>query len=103
MKQQSVSDVCGMLEGLGEVWIYLSEYRITHGHLHLLVTDKNFSRLADVYFSDCLYISGPTSGGPWKVSVAEEAGDDGKRIVLYTEGRALTIRALRIYAERVHA
>ncbi len=63
------ADEC--LRGLGEVWVYLSEYRLTHGYLHVLLTDRQFARLADLYLADCLHICGPTSGGPWQCRLTE--------------------------------
>jgi hypothetical protein len=99
MRKQSIEDIRAMLEGIGKVWLYLSEYRITHGYLHILVTDGNFSGLADLYLTDTFYINGSTSGGPWNVSVTEEVRDGDKCVVLLAEGGALTVRALRIHAE----
>jgi hypothetical protein len=101
MSNQSIDAISKALESLGEVWLYLSEYRLTHGHLHLLVTDRNFSKLADVYLSDCTHICGPTSGGPWNVSARHEMEGDARCVVLFTQDGALTIRALRIHIERV--
>jgi hypothetical protein len=95
-------EVDALLQGLGAVWVHLAEYRMTHGHLHLLLTNEHFQPLADVYLSDCIHIAGPTSGGPWTCSLCEERTDTDTYLVL-SAGDELTIKALRAHASRATA
>ncbi|MBK8256731.1 MAG: hypothetical protein IPK82_29175 [Polyangiaceae bacterium] len=90
-------EVREFLEALDPVWVHLAEYRMTHGHLHLLLTNEHFRRVADVYLSDCMYIAGPTSGGPWTCSLREERNGTDNCLIL-SAGGELTIKALRAHA-----
>jgi hypothetical protein len=93
MRMKDISE--DELESLGEVWVHFYEYRITHGYLHLIFTDHRFQKKADVYMVDCNFISGPTSGGPWVVSVSYME-QNGETIVELSAGGELLIRALRV-------
>lgn len=83
------------LAGLGPAWVYLYEYRITHAYLHITVRDKSFSRLADLYLTDCISICGPTSGGPWHLTATIIAGERDTEFEIATLDRLLVVRALR--------
>jgi len=85
------------LRTLGPVWVHLKEYRITFGYLHLLLVDRGFRRLGDVYLVDCESISGPTSGGPWAIRVAERPGGEG--VILTAGDGELTVEAGRVRVE----
>lgn len=83
------------LRELGPVWVSLAEYRNTHGYLHIHVTTDSFRRIADIYLTDCMYISGPTSGGPWTLQVNElRGGSDG--VELGAGAGEFIVRAIRI-------
>jgi hypothetical protein len=99
MSTMTPPEVNALLQGLGPVWVHMAEYRMTHGHLHLLLTDEHCRQVADVYLSDCLHIAGPTSGGPWTCSLREERADTETYLVL-SAGGELTIKALRAHASR---
>jgi hypothetical protein len=88
-----------LLSRLGDVWIYLAELRLTHGYLHLLVTTREFQKLADVYLTDCISIHGPTSGGPWRIQVVAVAAEGQDEVILRSEDGSLSIRAVRIRAQ----
>lgn len=66
------------LAKLGAMYVYVFEYRITHGYMHLALTGSSFhDRRADVYLGDCSFIHGPTEGGPWTLEVMESIDDAG--------------------------
>jgi hypothetical protein len=92
-----------LLDSLGEVWVYLNQYHITHGRLHVLVSDSHFVKLVDVLFSDCLSIHGPTSVGPVRVRIHEEQGLDAVLTTVFRAGVTLEVRALRVRVERTPA
>src|SRR5688500_14436038 len=96
----NITEMNHILESLGAVWVRISEYRMTHGYMHLLITDAAFTKLADMYFTDCFLICGPTSGGPWRLnlSTGKEGGDP---IVILSAGEgAFVVKALRVQASR---
>lgn len=86
-----------LLRCCGDVAIQIAEYRATHGYLHILMTDSGFERKGDVYLTDCEYISGPTSGGPFAVAVF--ARHDGAGVELRTAGGEFSVRAGRVRVE----
>src|SRR5687768_6938157 len=97
---ESFDEIRGSLRSFGRVWIYLGEYRVAHGYLHVIITRESFrSRLANLYFADSGHIYGPTSGGPWTVAVEEEIIGEQREVVFNAGNGILTIRALRIRAE----
>lgn len=99
MREKNFDKICCGLRALGHVWIHLNEYRITHGYLHLLVTGREFRpKLADVYFSDCATICGPTSGGPWEIDTSLAKLDEGSIVVMRAGGGDFVVRALRVSA-----
>ncbi|MFO0761440.1 MAG: hypothetical protein U0359_33485 [Byssovorax sp.] len=71
------------LHGLGQVWVQISEYRITHAYLEIVLTIGGFRRrVARVWLTDCFYISGQTSGGPCGMSIVEEQTGNGSELTL---------------------
>lgn len=91
----STAGVGRALDELAPVWVRLVEYRMTHGYLHLGLSDGERDFVAHVYFVDCASIHGPTSGGPWRCKVSEQA-DEG---VVFDAGEG----ALKVVAGRVSA
>lgn len=42
MKYQIPAETNEVLKQLGKVWVYPSEYQIARGHLHVLITERDF-------------------------------------------------------------
>lgn len=91
------------LTGLGPVYLYLAEYRMTHGYLHLRLTREGFHDVkAHLYLVDCDYISGTTLVGPCKVSLRMEREENQDVLVLSAEPNVrggFTAKGLRISIE----
>jgi hypothetical protein len=89
-------DVEKELERMGPVWVYVEDYRLTHGRLTLRLTDKAFHSVRGrIVMTECIHISGPTLCGPVRLSIVQ-IEEDGDRIVrLATENDQLVVKALR--------
>ena len=83
------------LRKLGRSYFQISEFRITHGYLHLLVTNSSFKRLIDIYLGDCFYLCGPTSGGPWEATLRERVVGGKRDLVLSIGDGTMVMHALR--------
>jgi hypothetical protein len=101
MKYILLADVSKFLETLGEVWVFFEKYQITHGYLNLHLGRDGFRpKVATIHLIGCSYVCGPTTGGPWRLQVEEEAGPEGTRVVLRA-GEAFIAKAERVQAEPV--
>lgn len=79
--------VASALADLGPVYVYIFEYRITHGYMHLALTGTSYhDRLADLYLGDCSFISGPTQGGPWKMVLKQATDNEGHPVLVLRSG-----------------
>lgn len=90
-------EIAVQLAKLGAVYLYVFEYRITHGYMHLALTGSTFhDRLADLYLGDCSFIQGPTQGGPWTLTVIESLDDAGHAMLeLRSTCRNFVVHCLR--------
>jgi hypothetical protein len=95
MDYREPNDINREINGLGSVWVYLNEYRLTHGYLHLLITDEHFKRRADLYLTDCLHICGPTSGGPWRLRLEAHPSGAQSVLTLSTSDDLFVVKAIR--------
>ena len=99
MRSQDLEEARKVLTGLGLVWYQVAEYRMTHGYLHVLITDAGFQRLAHVYLYDSDRLCGATSGGPLGLDVREELCD-GETCVVFTIGDgAFVASGMRLVVE----
>lgn len=97
--ETSIESVGNALRSLGAAYLQIQEYRMTHGYLHLLLTDRDFTRLADLYLSDCYFISGPTSGGPYRLMLEQRHDDGQEAVFVSTEPAAFMAKALKVAFE----
>jgi hypothetical protein len=84
-----------LLKLLGPVNLHIDGYTITHACLQLrLARPGQRKKAANIVFSDCLHISGPTYGGPWECAAAEYRQGRNTKIV-FVAGVHFTVHALR--------
>ena len=95
--QNKYDEVLQLLKKLESVFISIKEYRMTHGYLHLLLTNKSFKVLGQILLFECFFICGPTSsGGPYKVTIKKEF--DGKQDIftVFSEPEGFIAKCLRV-------
>ena len=84
------------LQALGAVWIQIQEYRSTHGYIDILLTEDGArQKVGRVWLTDCFFICGCTSGGPFNLTVVEEQ-TEGNRIVVLMAGKDFVTKGIRI-------
>jgi hypothetical protein len=92
-----IEQIDSLLQGCGNVHVQFSEFKATHGYLHILLTGEGFQRKGDIYLTDCEFISGPTAGGPWVVRLRARA--DGEGVEVSAGERTLVVLAGRVSVE----
>lgn len=80
-----------------EVYVALVEYRETHGHAHVRLSDDGRTARVNLYFTNCGRICGEPLSGPCSAEVSQS--DEG--VVLSTSTGSLEIVAERVTVEQV--
>jgi hypothetical protein len=91
---KTIEELNRILTSPGAVQMQIQEYRSTHGYLAIVLTDGDNRQCGLLYMSDCSYICGPTSGGPFSWSITSEPGERCEELVI--RGGELMARALRV-------
>ncbi len=91
-----LDDIDQQLTEIGPVWARIQEYRLTMGYLHVELRDNDYSKRADIYLHGCLFICGPTQGGPWQFRVTEIHEDNQTAIKVSGGGDMFFVKGIKI-------
>jgi hypothetical protein len=83
------------LAQLGPLRLRIVEYRLTHGYLHLELHAEDYSKRADIYLNNCLFICGPPAGGPWQLT-AVGTYEDAQKVIVLSAAPNFLVKALRM-------
>jgi hypothetical protein len=66
------------------------------GYLHVELRADDYTKRGDIYFSNTLFICGPTQGGPWEFR-AVEIEENGQAAIKVSAGAdTFYVKALRV-------
>jgi hypothetical protein len=96
MQYVDLKQIDEQLAKIGSIRSRIQEYRLTMGYLHVELSATDYSKRGDLYFNNCLFICGPTQGGPW-VFRASEIEEDGQKVIKVSAGGdSFYVKALRV-------
>lgn len=89
-----VTDLNRQLSNLGDVLVWINEYRLTHGNLHLVLTNRSWRRM-HLHLSECDYVCGHTTTEYCKVVLLNEKCEDKVKVVFTAGDGRLIAKASR--------
>jgi len=96
MQYVDLNEIAEQLAKIGSVRSRIHEYRLTMGYLHVEMAADDYTKRGDIYFSNTLFVCGPTQGGPWEFR-ATAIEENGQAAIKVSAGDdTFYVKALRV-------